>query len=144
MLYVYAGGLVGYNSAGGEIRKSFAAVEASASGKYDMYLGGFVGVNNATSSISESYATGEVTAQALGAGGIIPYVGGFVGVNDGGSDVKDCYATGNVKLLPSTSTRSVVGGFVGYNGGAVISPLLIPTVRSRRMRAAQINTGAVL
>ena len=109
--YVYAGGLVGYNS--GDIMNSYATGDVSAtstSTSYVAYAGGLVGSNSGD--ITNSYATGEVSATSSYA-----YAGGLVGYNSG--DILNSYATGNVSA--TGSSNAYAGGLVGRNSGGSIT-----------------------
>jgi hypothetical protein len=93
-----AGGLVGYNGAGGTVSDSYSI--GSVTG--DSSIGGLVGYNNG--SVNGCYST----SHPVGADSI----GGLVGTNSEGT-VVDSHFAGNV------SGTSDVGGLVGANGDGI-------------------------
>ncbi|MBI2522242.1 MAG: hypothetical protein HYV97_17615 [Bdellovibrio sp.] len=103
----YAGGLVGTNDAGGQIRSSYAKFTTSVSGA-GVGIGGVVGNNNGL--IYQSYVE---LPKVMGAN----YIGGIVGYNDAGL-VQESRA----KITTQVSGAGDIGGGVGYNAtGTVLS-----------------------
>jgi filamentous hemagglutinin family protein len=104
----YVGGLVGANGFsgnGGLISQSYATgTVRGAAGP----IGGFVGHNEG--SITDSYATGAVISQ-----GSASNIGGFAGVNLNLGTISNSYSTGYI------ASGSQMGGFVGFNNGAISS-----------------------
>lgn len=100
--YSYAGGLVGYNQQGDIIKCHVTGT-----------------VKSSTSSSNNS-PSGSLYSDVC-----TNYVGGMIGYNNKGT-ILNCCATGNVdantnsnnKYGPSTS-KSMVGGLIGYNNGAI-------------------------
>jgi hypothetical protein len=76
------------------------------------YAGGFCGYLGG--SVADCYATGSVTGDASHDGSSTG-IGGFAGQTDTAMAVTRCYSTGAV------AGTSVVGGFVGDDGGAVFT-----------------------
>ena len=137
----YAGGLVGWYSAG-EIRDSHASGDVTGS-----YIGGLVGESEFGITISNCYATGNVMRYATGSGnaggglvgrlkgtvvashatgsvtGGLEHAGGLVGNNKNGT-IHACYATGD-----ATTSRagSDVGGLVGRSNGTISACYAIGT-----------------
>jgi len=123
----YVGGLVGYNS-GGPITDSYATSTVIGTG----YVGGLVGCNYGP--ITDCYATGTVSGndyvgglagynhgiiEASTASGIVngsTFIGGLVGTNSDESDILNCYCS---SVINAYSDYCYVGGFIGYNAGAV-------------------------
>ena len=97
---VYAGGLVGYDST---ITYSYNTGSVSATGNYNVYAGGLVGYD---STITYSYNTGDVSASTTGN---YAYAGGLVGNY---STITDSYNTGSVS---ATGNYAYAGGLVGYD-----------------------------
>ena len=91
----YVGGVVGYNSSGGNVTGCYNIGDVTG----NIGVGGVVGYNGGT--VKNCYNTGEVSGNS---------VGGVVGLNDGGR-VTNSYNTGAV------SGREEFGGVVGYNYG---------------------------
>ncbi|HXF89863.1 MAG TPA: hypothetical protein VNK48_16055, partial [Xanthobacteraceae bacterium] len=104
-----AGGLVGANSATGQIVRSYAT--GTASGTNFAFVGGLVGVSDGA--ISVAYATGDAI---LTAGVDGSTVGGFIGRAAGTID--QAYALGNVNANFIGMT-GFAGGFVGRNRGVI-------------------------
>jgi filamentous hemagglutinin family protein len=100
-----AGGLAAAN--GGTITSSHS--KGNVFGDHDSILGGLVAINK-QGTISNTSATGAVT------GGDNSILGTFAAVNDLNSLIQLSSATGAVT---STGPNSVIGGFVGMNGGTV-------------------------
>lgn len=96
-----AGGLVGWNAAGGKVTYCYARGKVDVTGDD---VGGLVGRNDTSAVIRNSYAAGEVS-------GTGDAVGGLVGVNVN-AVVSKCYAVGNV------AGSSSVGGLVGLKLGS--------------------------
>jgi hypothetical protein len=97
----YTGGLVGYNSNGGDIVDCYSSAVITG---YDV-CGGLVGIHKDNgSTISGSYATGTVTSPQN-------YIGGLVGGCS--AAVSNCYATGAVQGVEH------VGGLIGQLSGSV-------------------------
>ena len=125
-----AGGLVGVNGPGAEIRDCHAEAhvtgttrvgglvgacwlaqihKCSTAGQIDgqSYLGGLVGASEG-GIVNNCYSTMSISG--------LSWVGGLVGQNEGscncssGSEIRDCYAVGQV------SAETDVGGLVGLNG----------------------------
>ncbi|WP_161853835.1 MBG domain-containing protein [Bradyrhizobium sp. CCBAU 051011] len=113
------GGLVGKNTATGNITQSYANVTVSTPSNY--YVGGLVGRNEGA--ITQAYATGAV-------GGFI--AGGLAGLNLG--TITQTYAAGAVSGLGN------LGGLVGGQWGTV-SDSYFDTVTTGRNSA--IGTGTV-
>ncbi|MEK6623672.1 MAG: GLUG motif-containing protein, partial [Bdellovibrionota bacterium] len=103
----YAGGLVGANESGAQIRSSYAKFTNGVIGGGD-YIGGVVGYNNGL--VYKSYVNlANVTGDES--------VGGVVGRNDAGL-VQESYAKATVKV----NGRTDIGGGIGYNvTGTVLS-----------------------
>jgi hypothetical protein len=96
------GGLVGWNDAGGKVKKSYLSSTCNVTGKD--CVGGLVGRNKGM--VSESYCTGTVTGADC--------VGGLVGFNERGVIAEHSRSTGNV------DGTNNIGGLVGWNEGKVI------------------------
>jgi filamentous hemagglutinin family protein len=130
------GGLVGWNDNFGFVTNSYATGAVTG----DNEVGGLMGYNYGL--VSNSYATGAVTSSNYDAGGLIGYnagtvqlshasgtiisgagAGGLIGGSEASSVVSDSYATGVV-----TSTESLAGGLMGYNGGSVSNSYATGTV----------------
>lgn len=100
--YRGAGGLIGYNY-GATITKCYATGNVIATNRI---AGGLIG-SLYNGSCSQCYATGNATSE----GG---FVGGFIAhVIHASATIDDCYARGNA------TGSDYVGGFVGFNQGAV-------------------------
>jgi len=97
-----AGGLVGNNDRGAEVRGSSTAGNVTAEGEERLRVGGLIG--NAAGEIHNSYATGDVESEKGVAGGLI-------GLLHGGR-IHDSYATGDVE-----AEEDAAGGLVGYASG---------------------------
>jgi filamentous hemagglutinin family protein len=97
----YAGGLVGYETWGGQIDQSYATGTVNGA----LAVGGLVGLQHAGSDAND-YATAAVSGGAD--------VGGLVGDQTGGSTA-DTYAAGPV------SGSAYVGGLVGFMSGGAIA-----------------------
>ncbi|GAA3408790.1 FN3 associated domain-containing protein [Paenibacillus hodogayensis] len=98
---VFLGGLVGRNSGGGTIDKSYNGSKVTAEGIYSV-VGGLVG-EHAGGAITNSYAAREVTASAD-----YSYAGGFIGRIVNGT-VTTSYSAGQVYAAGG----AYAGGFAG-------------------------------
>jgi len=103
----YAGGLVGANESGGQIRSSYAKLTSSVIGGGDN-IGGVIGYNNGL--LYKSYVElARVTGDE--------YVGGIVGYNDAG-----LIQESRAKVTTRVNGVKDIGGGVGYNAtGTVLS-----------------------
>jgi hypothetical protein len=97
--YKYVGGLIGCNF--GSVVNSYSSGTVRGT---DEEVGGLVGSNY--DSVESCYCTGSVDAGYWD-------VGGLVGYNDFHAVISNSYSTGMV------TGNHVVGGFVGYNNGAI-------------------------
>ena len=104
-----AGGLVGSNAIGGEIRASYAAVDVHGEASS---TGGLVGGNSGA--VLLSYATGGVSGSGE--------TGGLIGWNSIVGSVRGCYATGRV-----SGGSAGTGGLVGRNTGEIRASLATGT-----------------
>ena len=95
----YVGGLVGYNSGGGQILASFSGNQVSGHSS----IGGLVGGNGACT-IQNCYSFSNVDANE--------YVGGLVGGNWG--TIVNCYAAAAI------DGESEVGAFCGHNASSAV------------------------
>ena len=125
----YAGGLIGYLSAG-EVANclSSGTVYCSATSTYRAcdtinYAGGLIGMSGGQ--VNSCCATGKVTTITNSLCAELNYVGGFIGSNSG--TVINCYSTGAIDvtgtgeiLLNSFNGQgNTCGGFIGRNSGSI-------------------------
>ncbi len=138
------GGLVGYISGktvDATITNSYANVKIIDAQKY---VGGFIGniKQPASATITDCYSKGDIINGTESVGGFIgkieksdkilinecystgnvggdKYSGGFVGYSKDGPIISNSYSLGNI-IQPANGESSYIGGFCGYNKGAVI------------------------
>ena len=114
-----AGGLVGINSVGASVSRSYAtgAVAATATATAST-AGGLIGSNSGA--VTQSYATGAVNAtSALMATTVA--AGGLIGTSSSTGTVTQSYATGATASVITVSGTSIAGGLIGRNiGGASV------------------------
>ena len=126
----YAGGFVGRNS--GPITDSYSTGRAL--GLRDQgtagYVGGFAGWNE--HNITRCYSTGDAVGDDVG-------VGGFIGQNQASAIVTNCYSLG------SAIGNSIVGGFIGSNGGSISNSYCTGPSRSpgTHYGFAESNAGSI-
>lgn len=105
-------GIFGYIGAAGEIRDlNIKNVKLETTKSSELYLGTLAGCNEGT--IKDVNIDG-VTISHKGATSTQQYVGGLVGVN---TNIIDNCSVNNVKMDLRSRYQSIVGGFVGTNGG---------------------------
>ncbi len=101
----YVGGLVGTQTTGASISKSYSTCTVTGTTS-NTWAGGLAGNGGSGMAIHDSYATGNVTG--------VNYVGGLTGQY--GSTAR-CYATGRVLTTSSSNPGSTnPGGLTGANG----------------------------
>lgn len=112
------GGVAGYS-----VNGTFENVVSNVTVTGTRRVGGLVGgILSGTTTISNSVATGDViNTQNIGD------TGGFIGVTNSSTTITRSYATGNV----SNPDGQYVGGFVGYNSGAIRESFARGTVDGR-------------
>ena len=135
-IYIYAGGLIGYNRGNVEncyTTGSISAKSASATDGSDSTcsVGGLVGYNSSSGTITNCYTTGRVNSVSSSKDSSLrsasySYAGGLVGINRG--TIRNSYATGDVYSSTSAYNTSgnfdsygegYGGGLVGYNNGTI-------------------------
>jgi len=107
------GGLCGELAAGGAVTGCFSNVQTGGNAE----VGGFIGATGAESKVSDCYAMGRVTAIDSPFTDGPARIGGFIGTQNGG-EVHSCYSY--IEVYTQVAAR-VVGGFIGYNDGALVN-----------------------
>jgi hypothetical protein len=115
----FAGGLVGINTVGASVSKSYAtgAVTATAAATAST-AGGVIGSNSGA--VTQSYATGAVNATSALVATTVA-AGGLIGTNSSTGTITQSYATGAAVSVITVSGTSTAGGLIGRNvGGASV------------------------
>jgi hypothetical protein len=118
-IYVFAGGLVGYNQ--GTLTNCYATGDVDAYADEFASAGGLTGENQWI--ISGSYTSGNVSVNYLSSYGLF-LIGGLVGSNSG--SIINCYSQGVVGSTiisedPYNYSLTIVGGLVGDNNYGTIA-----------------------
>jgi hypothetical protein len=116
--YPYAGGIVGYNYVGSQLRESYAVgPEGSvrAIGEVIPYAGGVSGYNSRSALIENCYSDIGVSAEASSKQAL---AGGISGANAAGSAISKCYALGALAATVDGSGDDDSGGSIGVPAAA--------------------------
>jgi hypothetical protein len=116
--YPYAGGVIGYNYTGSEVRESSSAanVTVKAKGSRLPYAGGVAGYISGAAKVLDSYSRATVIAEAPGSQQAL--AGGIAGATAKPSLLSRCYATGAVAARINGAGTDDMGGSLGVRSGA--------------------------
>ena len=116
--YPYAGGVIGYNYTGSEVRESYSAASATvvAKGSRLPYAGGVAGYISGAAKVIDSYSRAAVTAETPESKQAL--AGGVAGATAKPSLLSKCYSTGAVTAKINGSGTSDMGGSLGVPSAA--------------------------
>ena len=115
--YPYAGGVIGYNYTGSEVRESYAAAAATvtADGSRLPYAGGVAGYISGAARVLDCYSNAAVNAVSTSKQAL---AGGVAGATAKPSLLSRCYATGAVTATINGSGTADMGGSLGVPSAA--------------------------
>jgi hypothetical protein len=135
----YGGGLVGINSVGASVSKSYATGTVNVTANASIaYAGGLIGSNSGI--VTQSYATGAANATSASSTAV---AGGLIGTSGSTGAVTQSYATGAATSLNTGSGASNAGGLIGRNvGGATVLQSYATGAASATATAAAATAAA--
>jgi hypothetical protein len=146
--YPYAGGVIGYNYTGSEVKQSSASGTVTAKGSRLPYAGGVAGYISGAAKVENCYATAAVNATATSKQAL---AGGVAGATAKPSLLSKCYATGAVTATIDGSGTTDMGGSLGVpsaaNAGGISGSLYYANPRVEKSAALNsavkgIDTGS--
>jgi hypothetical protein len=113
--YPYAGGVIGYNYTGSEVKECYATGTVSSEGSRLPYAGGVAGYISGAAKVENCYSTAEVNALSTSKQAL---AGGVAGATAKPSLLSKCYATGAVTATVNGSGTEDMGGSLGVPAAA--------------------------
>ena len=125
--YIYCGGIVGKNNAGGTITGCANNGQVSHRANPKLHdIGGIAGCNAGTvTSCTNNGNVNQATTGVSGAtkkGGRVVSMGGIIGENSAGAVVSDVHNTANLEISAmedGTKSEARMGGVIGYNQASI-------------------------
>ena len=113
--YPYAGGVIGYNYTGSQVKECYASGAVKAEGSHLPYAGGVAGYISGAATVENSYSHATVHALSTSPQALS---GGVAGATAKPSILSKCYATGAVTATINGSSTADMGGSLGVRAGA--------------------------